>query len=464
MVRTQGRKDQKRHTRRVGWLVAAALLVLPASVQAGGNPSSDGSDAAPRKLKIASASSSNVAVNYDALDSLGGGDGPIVVGDGIVLKPPRGVARYKSTGSERVNLAAYSCPCAHRLKLHPPKSAHKAVHRKSAAKVAKIEPAAVGAGSMPSQGIPTKVASEPLAPPPTPVPATPPTPPAPVVAKPAPAPAPVVAEKPMPQAAPVAAPKPAPVPQTPPPPAPKIVAAPPPAPVAPPPAKVAAAPPAPTPAPAANAPTTTSWSTPGAATPTPAPAKSTPPNVSLPQVLTPPPPAAKAPEKVEPKVEAKVEPKPEPKVEEKVAAVPPAPPQPASAKPIDITKPATETAALSPAPVKATETKPAAPPPLIVSYAGGGSAVPEASVLALKDVSAKLAADSNLRVQLFSYASDAEKNVSRSRRLSLERAVAVRKLLIDNGLDSTRIEVRALGDQNTGGESDRVDVILSARR
>jgi outer membrane protein OmpA-like peptidoglycan-associated protein len=82
----------------------------------------------------------------------------------------------------------------------------------------------------------------------------------------------------------------------------------------------------------------------------------------------------------------------------------------------------------------------------------------------LKDISGRMAADSDLKVQLFSYASDPEKNVSRSRRLSLERAVAVRKILIDNGVDSTRIEVRALGDQNPGGEPDRVDVALSARR
>jgi outer membrane protein OmpA-like peptidoglycan-associated protein len=113
--------------------------------------------------------------------------------------------------------------------------------------------------------------------------------------------------------------------------------------------------------------------------------------------------------------------------------------------------------------VKPADTKAAAPEPIIVSYAGGGSAVPDASVTTLKDISDRMAADSNLRVQLFSYASDAEKNVSRSRRLSLERAVAVRKLLIDNGLDSTRIEVRALGDENNGGEPDRVDVILSTR-
>ncbi len=93
-----------------------------------------------------------------------------------------------------------------------------------------------------------------------------------------------------------------------------------------------------------------------------------------------------------------------------------------------------------------------------------GSASPADAASGLKDVTQRLAADPTLRVQLLSYASDPEKNVSRSRRLSLERAVAVRKQLIDTGVDSTRIEVRALGDQNNGGAADRVDIIFTARR
>jgi outer membrane protein OmpA-like peptidoglycan-associated protein len=123
-----------------------------------------------------------------------------------------------------------------------------------------------------------------------------------------------------------------------------------------------------------------------------------------------------------------------------VAAVPPAP------KPTEPAKP-----------------EPKAEAPLSIVYTSG-SAIPADAAAGLKDVMQKLSADPALRVQLLSYASDPEKNVSRARRLSLERAVAVRKLLIDNGLDSTRIEVRALGDQNAGGAPDRVDVVLSPRR
>ena len=99
-------------------------------------------------------------------------------------------------------------------------------------------------------------------------------------------------------------------------------------------------------------------------------------------------------------------------------------------------------------------------------FAGGGAAkfIKDYAAAGLKELTDRLAKDSSLRVQLMSYASDAEKNVSRSRRLSLERAVGVRKMLLDNGIDSTRIEVRALGDQNAGGAPDRVDIVVSSRR
>ncbi len=78
-----------------------------------------------------------------------------------------------------------------------------------------------------------------------------------------------------------------------------------------------------------------------------------------------------------------------------------------------------------------------------------------------KTLAARMKADAALRVQLL--ASDAEKSVSRSRRLSLERAVNVRRQLLDAGIDSTRIEVRALGEQSGEGAPDRFDAITTRR-
>ena len=252
-----------------------------------------------------------------------------------------------------------------------------------------------------------------VAPAPTPVPNPAPTP--------APAPAAPKASPPTPAPAPALKPAPAP--------APVVTPAPP---------RAAVPTPAQTPAPAPAA----------AAAPAAAPAKPPQQVATAPQALTPPPrpvtppaaapaPVAKLPEA--PKAEA---PKAEvPKAEPQVAAIPAAPQPSAPAK---------------------TEAAPA-DKPLTIVYTTG-SQIPSDAAASMKDLTDRLAKDSSLRVQLMSYASDAEKNVSRSRRLSLERAVAVRKLLMDNGVDSTRIEVRALGDQNAGGAPDRVDIVISSRR
>lgn len=234
-----------------------------------------------------------------------------------------------------------------------------------------------------------------------------PTPPRPTPVQPAPEPvkAPPAKMTPVPGPAPAPAPVPAP-------------------------AKAASAPPAPVPAP----PPTTQWS--DAKPPAAKPAQ----QAAVTPTQTPPQPQPSAPPQA-------LTPPPRP-------AAPTAPPAPA-AKPAE-----TQVAAVPPAP-KPAETK--AEQPLSIVYTGG-SAIPADAAGGLKEIGQRLAAEPSLRVQLLSYASDAEKNVSRARRLSLERAVAVRKFLIDNGLDSTRIEVRALGDQNAGGPADRVDVVVSPRR
>lgn len=68
------------------------------------------------------------------------------------------------------------------------------------------------------------------------------------------------------------------------------------------------------------------------------------------------------------------------------------------------------------------------------------------------------------RVQLLAYASaPGADNASQARRLSLSRALAVRSYLIEKGVRSTRIDVRALGNKNEGGPADRVDVVVARR-
>lgn len=51
---------------------------------------------------------------------------------------------------------------------------------------------------------------------------------------------------------------------------------------------------------------------------------------------------------------------------------------------------------------------------------------------------------------------------SDARRISLKRALAIRQLLIDNGVPASRIDVRAMGGVTDKGEPDRVDVYVKA--
>lgn len=68
------------------------------------------------------------------------------------------------------------------------------------------------------------------------------------------------------------------------------------------------------------------------------------------------------------------------------------------------------------------------------------------------------------RLQIKAYAQAPDNGSSSSaRRLSLSRALAVRSYLIDQGIRSTRIDVRALGDTGEG-QLDRVDISLSDRQ
>ncbi|HUN48176.1 MAG TPA: OmpA family protein [Stellaceae bacterium] len=73
-------------------------------------------------------------------------------------------------------------------------------------------------------------------------------------------------------------------------------------------------------------------------------------------------------------------------------------------------------------------------------------------------------ADDQLRIQLVAYASGAPDQTSQARRVSLSRAIAVRSYLIEQGVRSTRIDVRALGNRpDSGGPADRVDIVAVER-
>lgn len=88
------------------------------------------------------------------------------------------------------------------------------------------------------------------------------------------------------------------------------------------------------------------------------------------------------------------------------------------------------------------------------------ASLPESYRDQLTQVAARLRNDDRARLQLMAYASGDAAAVSRTRRLSLSRALEVRQTLISAGMNATRIDVRALGNRNEGGNPDRVDVVI----
>ena len=204
-----------------------------------------------------------------------------------------------------------------------------------------------------------------------------------------------------------------------------------------------------------------------------------------PLITAPAPPAPKAIAKAAPKpaskpvakADAKPSPPPEPASQQQAKAAPPAPPpatkpvvkkptasMPAPPKaPVADAKPkpeskAKEQAAVTPAP-KETKTGQA----LRVTFGATASKLPATAKNDLKALAKKLKGKDNLRLQLMAYAGGKSLSSSKARRMSLSRALSVRSFLIENGVRSTRIDVRALGSKTTEKPVNRVDVNIVER-
>ena len=68
----------------------------------------------------------------------------------------------------------------------------------------------------------------------------------------------------------------------------------------------------------------------------------------------------------------------------------------------------------------------------------------------------------NARVELQAFGGTKGDKGSDARRLSLKRALAIRQVLIDDGVSPDRIDVRAMGGVDDTGPTDRVDVYVKA--
>ncbi len=86
-----------------------------------------------------------------------------------------------------------------------------------------------------------------------------------------------------------------------------------------------------------------------------------------------------------------------------------------------------------------------------------------ATEAAIRSLARVIGADANASLNVYAYADGPADDPSTPRRLSLSRALAVRAVLISEGIASTRIYVRALGTSAPSGlppgPADRVDLI-----
>lgn len=215
-----------------------------------------------------------------------------------------------------------------------------------------------------------------------------------------------------------------------------------------PPPVIAAAPtPAPPPAPA-RAPT---------AAPVPAPPLAMVPPLPAP-VQAPPAPmrAAPAPVPVQPQVPAPAL-APAPMV---AAAAPP--PAPAQRPPAQAPAAPIVAAPVVAAPVVAAAAT--APGALRLGFTGTETDLSQPSRQRVAAFAASVPDDEALRITVNAYAGGDAADPSRARRTSLSRALAVRAALMEAGIRSTRIDVRALGLAAGDGPADRVDILAGPQR
>lgn len=209
------------------------------------------------------------------------------------------------------------------------------------------------------------------------------------------------------------------------------------------------------------------------APPPPMPSKPSPaptPAAEAPAPLTaaaPPPPAAPtAPDKKM----ADAGPPPAPKVDAGKGSADKAPPPataPGAAVPPPPPPPATATAVPTPPAPKAESTASLTTGEdgrlIRVEFDESQSKLPDSAKPNLLKLADQVKDQRDVRLQLLAYAGGDDLKSNRARRLSLSRALSVRSFLIESGIRSTRIDVRALGDKTSDEPKNRVDITLAPR-
>lgn len=190
--------------------------------------------------------------------------------------------------------------------------------------------------------------------------------------------------------------------------------------------------------------------------PAPAQVASAPPAAPKPAAPTPAPQAAPEPPKAAPAPTQTASAPPAPAAPAAPAAPPPAPAAPPPAP----TVAETPSAASAPASTEQASAPTSAPTdgPSQVLFNADNTKLSADGQAVLDGVITELQASDKARVQLMAYAAGEDLSSSKARRISLSRALSVRSYLIEKGVRSTRIDVRALGDKAEGDQKNRVDV------
>lgn len=206
------------------------------------------------------------------------------------------------------------------------------------------------------------------------------------------------------------------------------------------------------------------------------------PKKKKPKARKPAPPAVAA---TQPPAPLTAPPEPTPPAEQMAKAPPPpvAAPEPAKAVPPPPVAAAPEPVKPPPPPPVAAAPKPAKPAPgkqeqaalpaakdtvkagraLQVVFGASDLKLPAKAKNGLKKLARKLKDKKNLRLQLMAYAGGKKLSPGKARRMSLSRALSVRSFLIESGVRSTRIDVRALGSKTNEAPANRVDVNIVER-
>jgi outer membrane protein OmpA-like peptidoglycan-associated protein len=143
-----------------------------------------------------------------------------------------------------------------------------------------------------------------------------------------------------------------------------------------------------------------------------------------------------------------------------VPSLPAAPPPVASINPVPPAPPPANAAPPAPPPIAAgaATTAAATAGGLRLDFAPTQSDLSPGSADSIKHLVQAAPTGDSTTFNVLAYATGAPGDPSAARRLSLARAIAVRSALIADGVPSSRIYLRALGEPSGGGPADRVEI------